>query len=107
MNFKIVPYLLVNSIAFYLLPGMIKDTGSAIFVMLMGIPVICFVTSIVFGVKHSFKWFYPIIVALLFTPTLFIFYNATAWVYIMIYGGIALIGNLIGKVFSKPEKDKV
>ena len=103
-NLKVLPYLLVNIVAFYLLPTMIKDTGSAMLVMLIGIPVICFVTSIVFGINHSFKLFYPITVALLFAPTVFMFYNSTAWVYIIVYGVIALIGNFIGKLISQSRK---
>ncbi len=99
-NLKVLPYLLVNIIAFYLLPLVIKDTGSAMFIMLVGIPVICFVTSIIFGIKHSFKLLYPIGVALIFAPSILIFYNSTAWVYIIVYGVIALIGNFIGKLFS-------
>ena len=73
-------------------------------IMLIGIPVICFITSIVFGIKHSFKLLYPITVALLFVPTIFMFYNSTAWVYIIVYGVIAFIGNFIGKLFSQSGK---
>lgn len=100
-NFKVLPYLFVNIIAFYLLPLIIKDTGRAMVVMLIGIPLICFITSVVFGMKHSFNLLYPITVALIFAPTIFIFYNSTAWVYIIVYGVIALIGNFIGKSLSK------
>ncbi|MFV0497539.1 MAG: hypothetical protein ACK5L0_05135 [Candidatus Fimivivens sp.] len=35
---KMLPYILVNFAAFYLLPMIIQDTGSAMFVMLFGIP---------------------------------------------------------------------
>lgn len=100
-NFKVLPYLFVNIIAFYLLPLIIKDTGGAMVVMLIGIPLICFITSVIFGMKHSFNLLYPITVALIFAPTIFIFYNSTAWVYIIAYGVIALIGNFIGKSLSK------
>ncbi len=98
-SLRMLPYLIVNAVAFYLLPIMIKDTGTAMGVMLIGIPVICFVTAIVFGVKNSFKWLYPVAVALIFAPTIFIFYNSTAWVYIIAYGVIAFVGNFIGKLF--------
>lgn len=101
---QILPYLGVNIIAFYVLPFVIQDTGTAMAVMLVGIPFICFVTSIVFGVKNSFRWIYPIIVALLFAPSIFIFYNETATPYIIAYGVIALAGNLIGKLFYKQAK---
>jgi hypothetical protein len=104
INSKVFPYLAVNMVAFYLLPRAIRDTGSAMTVMLMGIPTICFITAIVFGMKHSFQLLYPIIIALLFSPTIFIFYNSTAWVYIIAYGVVAAVGNLIGKVFFRSAK---
>ncbi len=100
-NVKVLPYLLVNIVAFYLLPAVIKDTGSGMTAMLIAIPLICFVIALVFGIKHSFNLLYPMAVALLFAPTIFIFYNSTAWVYIILYGVIALLGNFIGKLFYK------
>ena len=102
-NMRMLPYLLINAVAFYLIPILIKDTGSAMFVLLIGIPWICLITAVVFGVRNSFNWIYPIAVALLFAPTIFIFYNASAWVYIIGYGAIAFAGNLIGTLF-KPKK---
>ena len=101
---RMIPYLLVNTLAFYLLPLIMQDTGSAMFVMLVGLPVSCFSTSIVFGARNSFNGFYPLAVALLFTPTIFVFYNESAAFYIVVYGIIALVGNLIGKLFYKGGK---
>ncbi|MFI3292621.1 MAG: hypothetical protein SNI70_03775 [Rikenellaceae bacterium] len=99
-----IPYLMVNIMAFYLLPIVIKDTGSAMAVMLLGIPLICLLTAIIYGVKNSFNFMYPIIVAILFAPTISIFYNSTASVYIIGYGVIALIGNFVGALFYKMKQ---
>ncbi len=101
VTLKMIPYLLVNIVAFYLLPMVIQDTGSAMFVLLVAIPLICFTTAIVFGVKNSFNWIYPLAVALLFMPTIFIYYNESAAFYLAVYGIIALLGSLIGKIFYK------
>lgn len=98
---KMIPYLLIHVIAFYLLPMFIQNTGTAVVVMLIGLPLICLVTSIVFGVKQSMNRLYPILVALLFAPTILIFYNSSAVFYIVVYGCIAFAGNLIGKLFYK------
>lgn len=103
-DLKMIPYLLVNVAAFYLLPMIIQDTGSAMAVLLFALPFLCFLTSIVFGIKNRFNWVYPLVVALLFAPTIFIFYNESAVVYIAAYGVIALAGNLIGKIFYHPAK---
>lgn len=98
---QMIPYLITNIIAFYLLPIMINDTGSAMSIMLLVIPSICLLTSIVYGIKNSFNLVYPFTVAILFLPTILIYYNSTASAYILGYGIIALIGNLIGKLFYK------
>lgn len=96
---KMLPYLAVNTGIFFLLPIFMQDTGSGMLVMLVGIPAICFVTAIWYGVKNSFQWLYPLLVAFLFMPSIFIFLNYTAWPYTIVYGIIALVGCLIGKLF--------
>ncbi|MEG0230236.1 MAG: hypothetical protein RR640_06495, partial [Oscillospiraceae bacterium] len=79
-------------------------TSTAMFIMLIGIPIICLVTSIAFGAKNSFNVIYCILVMLLFIPSIFIFYNDTAWVYALEYGIIALVGNIIGKLLYKSKR---
>lgn len=96
-----LPYLGVIVSDFYLLPLLIKDTGSAIVVLLILVPFVCFACSLVYGARHSFHWSYAAMVAVLFTPTIFIFYNSSAWVYIIGYGVVALMGNLIGTTIKK------
>ncbi len=98
---KMMPYLVINILSFYLLPLLIQTTGTAIFILLIGIPLICFLTSFVYSTKNGFVWFYPVVISVLFIPTIFIFYNYTAWVYIFGYGIVALIGNLIGRLFYR------
>ena len=48
---NIVFYLLLL-IDFYIIPWFIKDTGSAMIVMLIIIPLICLVTSTFYGIKE-------------------------------------------------------
>ncbi len=96
-----ITYLIGNMIVFYLFPLFIQDTTSAMMVLLVAIPLSCFMISYFYGSKHGFVWFYFIAVAVLFIPTIYIFYNETAWIYTIIYGVIALVGNLIGKIVSK------
>ena len=98
---SMIPYLIINAIAFYVLPVLITDTGSAMGMMLFILPLICLITSLMYGIKNSFNIVYPIIIVLLFAPTIFIHYNSSASVYIVVYGIIAMIGNFIGKLFYK------
>ena len=94
-------YLIVITLAFYVLPAFINDTGSGIFFLIILTPIICFVTSIIYGIRHSFNLIFLLIIMALFIPTIFIFYNESAAVYVLIYGIIATIGNLLGSLIKK------
>ena len=88
-------------ITFYLIPILIIDTGSGIFILLIVIPLMTLITSIIYGLRNTFDFIYPLIVAILFIPTLFIYYNSSAWVYVIAYSMIALIGELLGKTLQR------
>ena len=83
------------------LPAFINDTGIGIFFLLILTPIICFVTSIIYGIRHSFNLIFLLLIMALFIPTIFIFYNESAAVYVLIYGIIAAIGNLLGSLIKK------
>lgn len=94
-------FYFVLGIAFYGIPWGIKDTGSGIVILLIIIPVICFLTSVMYGVTNGFNPWYALFAALIFTPSIFIFYNSTAWIYAIVYGVIAALGNLTALPFRK------
>ena len=94
-------YLIVITLAFYVLPAFINDTGTGIFFLLILTPIICFITSIIYGIRHSFNFIFLLLIMALFIPTIFIFYNESAVVYVLIYGIIAVIGNLLGSLIKK------
>ena len=70
-------------------------------IMLFIIPLICLLTSIFYGIKNGFNIYYVLIVAIMFVPSIFIFYNSSAWIYVLIYAFIAFLGNTIGLAFRK------
>ena len=94
-------YYFIMFIAFYLVPILVKDTGSGMTILLIVIPLITLITSLIYGLRNTFDFVYPLIVAILFIPTLFIYYNTSAWIYIIVYSVIAVIGELIGKILQK------
>ena len=98
---KNMVFYLLLLIDFYIIPFLIKDTGSAIAIMLVIIPLICLITSIFYGRRNGFDFCYILSVAIIFTPSIFIFYNSSAWVYVVGYAVIALFGNLIGLPLRK------
>lgn len=101
---KMLPFLGVNVFAFYILPFLNSYTNGIILLLLIEIPVICFVTSLVYGIKKSFNLIYTLLVMLIFIPTIFIFYNESAAIYILIYGVHSLIGNFIGYLIFKSKR---
>lgn len=99
-------FLLMNIIVFYCVPLMISDTGSGILALIFIIPVSCLLLSILYGSLNSFHLAYPILSAIAFIPAIWKFFNESAWVYCFFYGGIALIGNLLGAGIYKFRKNK-
>jgi len=98
---KLWPYAIAIILAFYLLPLAITDTGSAMMIMLIGIPAVCLISSVLFGIKGGFWWPFGLIVAVLFIPTIFLFYNATAWFYTLVYAAVALAGDFAGMALKR------
>jgi len=97
----IIPYGLLLLINYYALPLIIRDTGTAMLVLLVLVPLTSFVCSMVYGVKRGFHFLYVGIATLLFIPSIFIFYNSSAWVYVLFYGVVALAGNSIGHIIYR------
>lgn len=95
------PYLAVLAADFYLLPFLMRDTGSAMLLMLIVMPMAAFLTGVVCGLRNGFEILLPVAAALLFLPTIPIHYNATAWVYAPAYGVIVLAGTGLGRVFYR------
>lgn len=94
-------YYFIILIAFYIVPILIKDTGSGMFILLIVIPLITLITSLIYGLRNTFDFIYPLLIAILFIPTLFIYYNTSAWVYVIAYSMIAVMGELLGKTLQK------
>ena len=84
------------ALAFYLLPLLIRDTGSGMVILLVVIPVLCLGGGLVCGVLSGFQWIYPLLTAALFLPTILLYFNDSALIYAAVYGGIALLGDGVG-----------
>ena len=95
----LAPYAALLAADFYLLPPLARDTGAAMLLMLCVMPVIALITGLLYGVRQGFSLLPAMTALVLFAPTIFIHYNATAWVYAPAYGVIVLIGNTIGRLF--------
>ena len=95
----LLPYAAVLAADFYLLPCLIKNTGVAMLMMLCVIPLAAFITAVIYGVRRGFGFLLAAAAMLLFIPTIFLYYNESAWVYVLVYGAITLAGNGFGGIF--------
>ncbi len=104
---KFIPYIVFYILLFYLMPyliTMIPIVGGINKMATLILAILALVISgIIFGSKHRFSLFLPIIVAILFIPSAllhdYLIYR------ILFYGAIyfvaTLIGNLTGLMFKR------
>lgn len=98
---NILPYMLIMILDFYFLPRLITNTGSAMIFLLILLPLICFFCSFHYGYKYTFSIIFVLLTAVLFLPTIFLYYNESAWIYAAAYAALASAGMLIGSCFHK------
>ena len=99
---KYIPYIVI-ALIYYLMPAFLAiDTGSAIFILLLIIPSIVFLTAILFSKKQGFKWYFSVIVAILWLPNIIIL-NDSATIYAFIYAVISIFGQLLGMIIQNKE----
>ena len=93
---KYYVYILVM-LAFYVAaPLLCRDTGSAMFTLLCLLPATLFILSLIYAKMNGFKWYLSPAVALLWLPTVFIYYNESAMIYALVYGVTSFVGQGIG-----------
>lgn len=99
--------LFMGLVLFYGLPLIAKiipsDFGLLFFIMLLLIlnPIYSFASSLLYTRSNGIKWYIPALIGILFTPTVFIFYNDSAGIYIIAYVVISIIGSVIGFVIHR------
>lgn len=78
----------------------IRDTGSAMFLLLTLIPIVIAINSIVYSIRVKyFDIIYAILTGLMFIPFVLVKMNSSAMIYVLIYlaiaGGLNLLGAFI------------
>ncbi|WP_101698241.1 hypothetical protein [Clostridium minihomine] len=105
---EMLPFLAAILAAFYLLPLLIQNTGTAMSVLLVMVPLVCLLCAFVYGFRNPThnSLIYSILVGILFLPSVFIFYNISAWGYAVVYGIFSLIGSVMGTSIAKNKMKK-
>ena len=98
---KEIIILLIQLFMFYIFPLFAGPTDAMGMVLI--IIITTFVLSLIIAVisKEKIKYFYPIIVAILFIPSVFIYYNESALIHSIWYLVDGYIGTFIGVVINK------
>jgi len=103
---KEIILLLIQLFMFYIFPLFAGPTDAMGMVFLIIIST--FILSILMGIisKEKIKYLYPVIVSILFMPSIFIYYNSSAFVHSLWYLVISTIGLLLGTILSKAIRFK-
>lgn len=98
---KEIIILLIQLFVFYILPLFAGPTDVVGLVLLIILATL--LLSIIIGSisKEKVKYLYPILTALLFIPTIWIYYNESAFVHSLWYFVVASIGLFIGLIIYK------
>ena len=98
---KEIIILLIQMVMFYIFPLSAGPTDMMGMVVLIILSV--FILSILMGSlsKEKIKYLYPIAIAVLFIPSIFIYYNESALIHSLWYLVISIIGLFIGTIISR------
>ena len=101
---KEIIILIIQLFMFYIFPLFAGPTDAMGMVFL--ILVTTFILSIILASisKEKTKYLYPILVSIIFIPSVFIHYNSSALIHSLWYFVTSIIGMLIGTIINKLVK---
>lgn len=95
----LAPYLALLAADFYLAPLWMKDSGGAMILMLCVMPFLAFAAALAHGMRRGFNPLLAGAALVLFAPTIWLYYNTTAWPYAPVYAALVLAGDGLGSLF--------
>ena len=100
---NMLPFLIIIALSYCFFPLLIRGYDSQIVVLFVAIPIVCLIISIAFSINNSLSVLYPVFVAIL--SCILIIRFPLNWrefaISALVYGIVALIGNVIGRIFFK------
>ena len=102
---KEIIILLIQLFMFYIFPLFAGPTDAMGMVLLILLATLFLSLTITIISKEKIKYLYPIVVAIIFIPSVFIYYNESALIHSLWYFVSSLVGTILGiiinKIFSK------
>lgn len=72
--------------------------------LLLMSPGYSFVGGLMYGWMGGFSPWFAGMIVLVFTPSVFLFYNSSALFYVFVFGGLALAGTALGAFLFKKKQ---
>lgn len=92
--------LLINLVCvilnFYVLPLLFRGNANETILMLVVMPLITIILGTFYTSMNQPHWVYPVLVGVLFIPTMFLYYNLSAIIFAMIHFLAFVVGCLMG-----------
>lgn len=98
--------LLIQLFMYYIFPLFAGPTDAMGMVLLILLTTLILSLTITIVSKEKIKYFYPIITAIIFIPSVFLYYNKSALIHSLWYLIVSLIGMIIGSIINKIIKSK-
>ncbi len=97
---KEILILIIQLFLFYIVPLFAGMTEMGlVFLLIVGTFILSIIISSIS--KEKAKYFYPLVVSVLFIPSIFIYYNESALIHIVWYFVDSLLGLVIGTIIYK------
>lgn len=105
---KLIPYIVLCIAAFYAVPFILSTQRDLAAQGIIHIAMLVVINSLIsFGGSYvscficGFVWYLPFLTGLLFAPAMFIFYDSSCWIYILIYLLFSFLGCFFGAGMRK------
>lgn len=105
---KILPYILLCIVFFYIIPlilphqiGFLSHSLIKVIILALINSLIIFFGSYLCALICGFIWYLPFLSGLIFAPSMFLYYEISCWVYILIYLLFSFLGCFLGSSMRK------
>ena len=103
---KEIIILVIQLFMFYIFPLFAGSTDAMGMVFLIICATLLLSVIMASISKEKIKYLYPIIVSILFIPSIFIYYNETAFVHSLWYLVVSSVGMILGTIVEKTSAKK-
>lgn len=98
--------ILIQILIFYIFPLFAGPTDAMGMVVLMLLATLVLSLILTIISKEKIKYLYPLVVAIIFVPSIFIYYNESALIHSIWYLVVSIIGTITGLIINIIKRRK-